>query len=408
MINKYFKLEKQFFNFLRVTGSLCCGRCYMIRHHECTFNTVLKSIKKIDESFVDSWIKDTEHGFFHCLMVSFISYYYDQNVFENRKLDFDNIDFSKDDIHYMNQYIVKYLSSGLLHDFLKANGWAQEKHDIELREYFPLLMEESYQHSNPSREYDHSLMIIGDRTELRRYPDYEDWVDKKILKHEILLNEENKEILDIFYGILRPSLLYLFENRQKVFVRHGIENIHNETLDSIYPFKNSYSDVKEHTCYYKKKDEVLISEDRFGNSDMYYPIETGKVPFADYYWKDNDKIHGSKCINHDKHHNWNMLKGVISLKDFKKKGGKIVSTNHRDHLYAESEIDTNDWIFIHKVDYNHFEGIPRYRIKGFNKEIYNEHISKLLGKGVHIVSQRVISEFFRVFDLLEAKMRSLN
>lgn len=406
MISKYFKLEKQFFNFLRVTGSLCCGRCYMIRHHECTFNTVLKSIKKIDDSFVDNWFKDTEHGYFHCLMVSFISYYYDQNVFENRKLDFDNIDFKSNDIHHMNQHMVKYLSSGLLHDFLKCNGYKQEEHDTRLREYFPLLMEETYQHSNPSPEYDHSLMIIGDRTELRRYPDYDEWVDKSVLKHEILLNKENKEILDIFYNVLRPSLLYLFENRQKVFVRHGIENIHNTSISDKYPFANSYSDVKEHTCYYKKKQEVLVSDVK--DSDLYYPIETGKLPFADYYWKDSEEIHGSNCINHDKHHNWNMLKGVISLQDLKKNGGKIVSTNHRDHLYAESNIDTDKWVFIHKVHYNHFEGIPRYRIKAFDKTSYNEHISKMLEKGLGLVSQRVINEFFKVMDLLDVKMRSLN
>ena len=399
IIDNWNSLEKDFYNFLVIVGSMCCGRCYMIKHHECSFNTLLKSIKKLDKDFIDNWINDLDHGFFHCLLVAFISYYYDQNIIGSieEKLDFNNLD-----VEYINNHVVKYISSALLHDFLKCNGWPQEEHDIKLREYFPDLLEETYTHSNPSSKYDKSLLIIGDRTELRRYGDFQEWKKEEILAHKKLLKENDKEILDLFYNNLRPALLYIFKNRDDVFLRHGIENI-NGFDEALYPFKNSYSNIKEHTCYYKKEEPVKINN----GSGNFYAIEMGKVPFADYYWKDSDEIHGSNCINHDDCHNWNMLKGIISLDDFKKFNGTIVSTNHRDHLYARSDIQINNWTFIHKVNYK-FRGLDRYKIKPFDKKSYNNSISKLLKGGNRIVSQRIISDFFKVFGLLTCKMKVLN
>ena len=70
-------------------------------------------------------MNDSEHGYFHGVMVSFIMYLINQD--ENTPT------------------IVlteKHYATTLLHDFLKPNGYPQEEHDVKLKEFFPLLLPE--------------------------------------------------------------------------------------------------------------------------------------------------------------------------------------------------------------------------------------------------------------------------
>lgn len=152
------------------------------------FDYFLKPKKYIKKEFFDNYFDDTEHGFFHAFCCSFVSY-----VINN--YNFDNL-------------LISYL---LLHDFLKCSGFSQEKHYVELENYYPNLLKETYSHSNPPD--DTKLLIVCDRIELQRYPDYKDWVDSRFLN---ILNsvsiKRNKEI-KIFYEKVRPALLYYYEKR---------------------------------------------------------------------------------------------------------------------------------------------------------------------------------------------------
>ena len=412
--SNYKEIEDILYNYLNIFSSMICGRCFHISHHECTFNNLIDSIKTFDKKYIDNWFNDIEHGFIHGIFVGFIAFYYDQYVLNNKGITNFKEKEWRENIEYINKNIMNYLCSSLLHDFLKCNGYSQNKHDNELINFFPKLLTETYNHSTPKKEEEIKLLIIGDRTELRRYTDYNDWKKEELLEHENLLNIEQKVSLDIFYDIIRPALLYFYENRNETFIRHGLEKVNKmeKEIDenTYFPLINSYSNLEEHKVYYKKK-EIPISSDSNKNS---YAIEIGNIPFADYFWEEKQNHHGWNCMNHDMNHNWNNIKGIISNKDFKKHNGKIIYSNHRDHLYASSEIIIKDWTFIHKnlaIDKKHQDTQTMKDLYKIIEVKPNERIieiEKLFKYSNGVISQRVIVSFYKLYELIKAKMYIIN
>jgi hypothetical protein len=96
----------------------------------------------------DQWLADSEHGMVHGYLVAFFA---NQAHGPDRRL----------------------VLSCLIHDCMKCAG--KEPHDALLLDEHPDLDPATYTHSNPPNE-NHPL-VIGDRLELMRYPDYESWVE---------------------------------------------------------------------------------------------------------------------------------------------------------------------------------------------------------------------------------------
>ena len=154
----------------------------MVFHlHNHTMEPFITPIRMINIPQIDAYFEDIEHGFFHALCACYISY-----ILEDKNIN------------------VSIICSLLLHDFLKCNGYSQEEHDRKLIEYFPDLLEETYTHSNPPDET--KLLILCDRLELQRYPDYMSWVDTRF--HDLLngLPPIQAYLVHMFYDTIRPVL----------------------------------------------------------------------------------------------------------------------------------------------------------------------------------------------------------
>jgi hypothetical protein len=136
--------------------------------------------KPVPPLFFEQYVRDLEHGFFHGLVACYM------HCLIRGDPDFQTI------------------ASLLLHDFLKCNNYSQELHDKMLCTYYPNLLHETYSHSNPPKEHEHSHVIVCDRLELRRYSDYATWVDDKF--HDIFkqLDKETVNVIDDFYTNVRP------------------------------------------------------------------------------------------------------------------------------------------------------------------------------------------------------------
>merc|ERR1711935_485381 len=285
--------------FLNKMTYLICARCSNSGHHKGNINNFLIPNKNLNLNFYNNYFNDIEHGFFHSLSACYIYY-----ILNNNNIDEITI------------------ASLLLHDFLKCNGFSQEEHDKELRNYFPNLLDETYTHSNPPDG--NKLLVKCDRIELRRYNDYKDWVDDRYYKLYDNFNKNQNQEIETFYNNIRPTLEYFYKNRNEIFIRHGLEcraGIDKKLFkNDIFPANGSY-----------------LAVDKLDS----YPIEIDRVPFG--YIKCIDKKQNGFCSNHGNLMEWNRVKGYITYKEFINNGGKIINTNKRDHLYAKSSINVNNW-----------------------------------------------------------------
>ena len=278
-------------------------------HHIGEINTILKSNKTITNDWIDNFYNDTEHGFFHGLMVSFIMYLI--NLDSNNPIELRPKDYV----------------STILHDFLKSNGVAQELHDKLLVNYFDKLLDETYEHSNPPEKYQNTLLIKSDRIELRRYDDYKEWVDERFYNLVSSLSEKTQNYLDIFYNNIRPALLYIYNNKNNIYIRHGIETIGmNDYPITHWPF-GFWNIIENNKC-------------------NVYPIEIDRFPFGIINEGDFKNSQQGYCSNHECYHSWNRIKGYITIKDHNKLNGEIEISGVRDHLYAKGKIGISHWVFI--------------------------------------------------------------
>lgn len=362
-------------NFFHIYISFFCGRCEGKGHHKGIINNYLKSKCGYNEVVIERFFKDTEHGFFHGLMASFICYLI--NIDGNLVTKVDKLE--------------KIFMSATLHDFLKANGIEQKLHDKELRKVYPDLLEETYVHSDPPEKFHNHHLIIADRLELRRYSDYKTWVDDRFNDLYKKMKNNTREMLDIFYTNVRPALEYLYTNRKKTFLRHGTE-VKQECVAELFPPCN--------TTYYK------IS----GYNSNLYPIEIDMVPFCSVV--NNTLVEGNKwhndnqyghCSNHDGNSIWNVIKGYITIDDFSK-NGKIINTNERDHLFAESSIKTDKWTFLYQnldspLDLQTVTGDTKY-LDSRNEINPYEYLFSLINTNQKVISQETVFllfQFVRMF-----------
>ena len=158
-------------------------------------NTLDKYLNTISDEMFNKYFDELEHGLFHGIMVAFLCY-------------MTNLD-GKLVKHKKN--MGKIYASATLHDFLKPNGVPQIKHDEKLVEYFPSLSKETYVHSRPPRHFRKKHLIVCDRLELRRYPDYEKWVDLRFHQLYNSMLPFTKKMLDAFYENLRSEFENIFK-----------------------------------------------------------------------------------------------------------------------------------------------------------------------------------------------------
>jgi hypothetical protein len=369
------KLTSLLNQFMHKYISFFCGRCEGIGHHKGLINQYLKPITQYKPDMLNNFFSDTEHGFFHGMMASFICFV----INEDGKLV------------EKTSSLEKIFMSATLHDFLKANGVEQKEHDRQLKKVFPKLCEETYVHSDPPSKYHKKHLIIADRLELRRYPDYAEWVDERFHKLYEKMHSSTREMLNLFYDNVRPALEYAFKYKSQPFLRHGTE-VAQSQIEEFFPPTN--------TTYVKIKGD-----------DRLFPVEIDMPPFSsvneesqlketNHWHKDNQQGH---CSNHDGLSQWNIIKGYIAMSEFKKTG-IVVDTHTRDHLYAKSKTPCKDWFFV----YQNLDKILDLKTTTQDKRFLDsragvdpfKYLDRLLMKKHSVVSQETLFlmfQFVRMF-----------
>lgn len=339
--------------FLDLFIDMICSRCSYSHyvHHEGKINNFLMPKIKLDNSFFENYFNDTEHGFFHGLMSCYICFLINKYSKLSKKISLEKV-----------------FASLLMHDFLKTNSYSQEDHDKLLVNFYDKLLKETYIHSNPEKKYENSYLVISDRIELSRYDDHKEWVNEKYYDIFKKLDKDTINKIIFFYKHTRKILLYFYKNRNSIFIRHGLEKLNKSDIrkSAIFPPKDSYLEL-----------------------DNGYSIEIDRQPFGFIPIKNNHQM--GYCSNHGRESSWNKVKGFMTIDDFNKFGGKVISSNERDHLYAISKIELDNWIFLYQ-----------------QVNIKNKQVKELFDNDIRIIPQNIIFKFFELVKLLSDRIIVLN
>lgn len=325
-----------------VKGGKSRGSDFYAQHNDGFINDFLTPTEKsvVTDSDLEKYFNDSEHGFFHGLMTCFMSYL----IINGQYKSIQKHGASR---RYGNERLEKLFSSCMLHDFLRIDD-KFDKHDQQLCGYFPLLDGVVYNHSNPNSNQETHEIIKADRLELRRYKDHLEWLkdtstvypqklysESSNTSKKKYLSNEQIDMIDLFYGKLRPSLEHVFINRNKTWFTHVGEI--REKL--IYENGKAFPNIKSY-----ERTEITHKIDE----NYWYPLGSNFLksdyklpPYAAY----------DERFPFFKFHNVYMqgcMKGVIEVGDFKKLGGEIKFSGVRDHPYLVSDIPLENWVFFFK------------------------------------------------------------
>lgn len=234
------------------------------------------------------------------------------------------------------------------------------------------------------------------------------WIKKnRTAKIENFDEFTDKKDVNFIKKTLYPSIKRFLLNKESAFIRHGIEicNSENYYKKSVFPKKSAscWSDggllynTKTKKSYWKKK------YDEEPHIHSCYPIELDMFPFCENMecyknrkWP-SDKQYGH-CSNHDALYSWNKLKGYIPFQDFDEKGGKVVQSMKRDHLYAVSNINVYDWLFVFQnIDGNNEKSkYWGWTQDPFNPSQYKIDISTIIDNGGLVVSQELLFILYKL------------
>lgn len=159
-------------------------------------------------------------------------------------------------------------------------------------------------------------------------------ISSDAIKH---CDNSSKDKLNIFYAHIYPALKYFYLNQRQVFIRHGLEK---NTGDYRNPMVYPHNDVNHGWRIHK-----ITGIDGKNRPTVFpaYAIEIDNYPFK-------------KCSLHSSKEIYGCVKGYITQNDYKKYGGIIhfrYENNNtvmsRDHLFGESEIGLDKWVFTYKT-----------------------------------------------------------
>lgn len=332
-------------------------------HHDGFIFNCMSPKCRIDDNELEIFFSNMEHGLFHGICTAYISWLICQQDSKLRNYTYEVL-----------------LMSCVLHGFTKS-----VKNDmLELRNIYDFLHPSAY---NPQ---ENDILTKADRVELRRYTlngntQYETMQ---------LLDDELQQIITFFYAFIRPALSYFYACRDRLFVRHGIENQSHKNFNKSdrYPPLGSYAtmnwaDINDHPSAIKGVYQVT-------NQDTLtaYPIEVDRMPFG--IVSDENKFIFqtlSHCSAHDNLCHFSKLRGYLDAAEFKLRGGKIYISQKRDHLYANSDIKLQYWKFT-------YQGIP----------YHHEQVQLLIKNKIIVIPQSNLINFWNLVKLLKDRLLILN
>lgn len=154
----------------------------------CSLAEYFRGTDKVSIKDFNRWLDDSEHGLFHGLVVGY---------FATQK-----------------EFGLPLLASCIVHDFAKVILKIDKGHDAVLTQFFDGLLPIVYSHSTPSKP-DHPL-IIGDRIELMRYPDWRNWCQPLIFEYYNQYKDfyDCRDILEKNYRITYFELKFIDELKE--------------------------------------------------------------------------------------------------------------------------------------------------------------------------------------------------
>ena len=170
--------------------------------------------------------------------------------------------------------------------------------------------------------------------------------------------------------ILHKTLEYFSNNKDEVFIKHGIEDLGkcNYVAGEIYPPHGSM---------------LPLSLSENGHS---YAIETDLMPF-------------NTCFaRHGELHPWYYCGGYISYKDFKRMGGLVYQSGDREHFYASSDIQLENWCFVYQRQ------TERKRSLCFSVDQMKQNILEIKKSGARNIERKVLEKFFRLTSMLKQRL----
>lgn len=325
-------INQLFRDYLYFVRKLCCNRIdhhnqkfdqlQFVEHHHGKFLDLLSTDPKIPNKEYLIWKNDLEHGLFHGLIVGFWWF-----VFENPNLQY--LEYG-----YKNYTYETILYDSLFHDFYKCIYRTETDHDKKVIKYFTNLNNKTYNHANPNKI---NGLVIGDRIELHRYPDANEWIVQDKLG-DFFTN--HYDLISEFYKILRPALQEIYSNIDEVWISHGSE-------DKNLMANNQNGLFEGHKVFYPEYYWMVDKTDK-----KYIPINMDFMPLT------NCHVHTflSDCPH------WNFNKkslpeefcvGIMTKKKIIDLNNDIKSapktTIGRDHafVYLNNPIKIEDWIFTY-------------------------------------------------------------
>jgi hypothetical protein len=276
-----------------------------ITHHNGPLIDLLESgPQPLPPRSIDMWRDDPEHGLIHGFFVGFIAFLnkYGGNI--------PRIAYAATHKNNEIHEDTRLAASCLLHDFGQCDGF--QNHDSNLLNYFNMLDAETYRHTNPPESDVRHPLIAGDRTELRRFSDYKEWVDESVLNQYFSDPSE----VNYFYRYIRPALEAIYYYRNEIWIRHGID----------VPPESLSLDITEND-FYPMKHWIKTG---YPEAEHYWGVEVGKPPFEG-------------CLIHTtKYAPW----GIFLLQDCVRRNIHIRKIWSRDHFGAAGKIPLKDWFFV--------------------------------------------------------------
>lgn len=138
------------------------------------------------------------------------------------------------------------------------------------------------------------------------------------------------------YNYIYPVLKYFYENKNAIFIRHGLEKKTKDyKRDQIFPPNDDNHGWRINKVTNNSGNAVPTILPA-------YPIEVDKFPLTN-------------CASHSTREMYGLVKGFISFPIFKQNKGIIHARYEngnnvmpRDHLFAESNIHIKNWVFTYK------------------------------------------------------------
>lgn len=329
---QFYSLNKLFYSFCKTYLKVLCPRCFIKNNLVKNFNPHNSGlINLLFKNCHSSYEPELFHGLVKCFIAVLINE--DSNLFPNKKERWiETFSYIVSNISNQNENQNHFIMANIIHNYM-TNNQEGEKY-----------------------------IVIENKLKL-----------------------STKNAISSFYSRIYPVLRYFNENKDDMFIRHGLEKKTDEYEENmIFPPNDSTSGWRLH--------KVTTSQNQSVATNLpAYPIEydTSSLKVC--------SLHSSKEI-------YGNVKGYIAKEYFKRGGGiihfryeKDNSVTSREHLFAESNIHVKNWVFTYKEN---SRDTLKNEVKSATKAIVNANL--------FVMSEEGLTLFNHILDMTTRKFLMLH